>query len=377
MAQNEDGGDDGHPPPNSQPQDDTSSGKGKADAKKKNPLVRIIIMVLLVLVVVGWGAYWFLTRNNIETDDAYTEGRKLSVAPHVDGYVTKLLVNDNQYVQAGQLLVKIDDRDYLAALHRAEAQVEQAQANLAGSRVRVQVAQDNFPGRLIAAQGSLAAAKAQLYKAETDYRRQQTVSRQATTQQNIDYAKAALDQARAQVLQAEGELQQAKPVIPNVENTKIAINQEDAALKAADAAVVQAQLNYGWPEIRAPHDGWISQRNVEQGNFVQAGQKLFSIVEPEVWVVANYKETQLAHMRPGQKVDIEVDAYPSLELHGHVDSVQLGAGAAFSTFPPENATGNFVKIVQRVPVKIIIDSGLDPKIPLPLGISVVPTVYVQ
>ena len=234
----------------------------------------------------------------------------------------------------------------------------------------------NFPGRLQEAQGSLAAAKASLFKAETDYRRQQTVSRPATTQQNIDYAKAALEQARAQVLQAEGQYEQAKPVIPNVENTKVAVMQQEAAIKAADAAVVQAQLNYEWTELRAPHDGWIAQRNVEQGDFVQIGQKLFSIVEPEVWVVANYKETQLVRMRPGQKVDIDVDAYPSLKLHGHVDSVQLGAGSAFSTFPAENATGNFVKIVQRVPVKIVIDSGLDPKVPLPLGISVVPTVYV-
>ncbi|MCQ9155713.1 HlyD family secretion protein [Acidomonas methanolica] len=359
-------------------QQDNGAANGKTSkTAKRSPVVRVIIILLVALAIFGWATYWFLTRNEIETNDAYTEGRKLAVAPHVNGYVTQLLINDNQFVHAGQLLLTIDDRDYIAALHRAEAQLAQAQANLAGSRLLEQVAQQNFPGRLKTAQGRLADAQAQLFRAETDYRRQKVVSRAATTQQNIDYAKAALDQARAQVVEAEGELEQAKPVIPNIENTKVTITQQAAALKAAEASIVQAQLNYGWTRVVAPHDGWIAQRNVEQGNFVQTGEKLFSIVEPEVWVVSNYKETQITRMRPGQKVRIRVDAYPSLDLRGHVDSIQLGAGAAFSTFPPENATGNFVKIVQRVPVKILIDSGLDPKIPLPLGVSVESTVTVQ
>ncbi|GBQ09440.1 HlyD family secretion protein [Swaminathania salitolerans] len=362
----------------SQGDDDGKKDKDKQKGgKKRSPLLRAVLIIAVIVVAIVWIGYWFLTRNEVETDDAYTTGRKLAVAPHVNGYVTQLLVNDNQYVHAGQLLVKIDDRDYIAALHKAEASIAQAQANFAAATQLVQVARQNFPGRLIAAKGALASAQAQLYKAETDYRRQHSVSRAATTQQDIDYSKAALDQAHAEVMRAEGELQQATPVQPNIENQQASMSQQKAALKAAEADLVQAQLNYGWTEVRAPHDGWIAQRNVEQGNFVQTGQKLFSIVEPEVWVVANYKETQITRMRPGQKVDIEVDAYPSLKLHGHVDSIQLGAGAAFSAFPPENATGNFVKIVQRVPVKILIDSGLDPQVPLPLGISVVPTVTVQ
>jgi len=359
--------------------DDDKNGKQdkKNGGKKRSPLLRIILIAVVVVVVIVWIAYWLLTRNQIETDDAYTTGRKISIAPHVNGYVTQLLVNDNQFVHAGQLLVKIDDRDYIASLHKAEASIAQAQANFAAATQMVMVAKQNFPGRLIAAKGALASAQAQLFKAETDYRRQHSVSRAATTQQDIDYSKAALDQAHAEVMRAEGELQQATPVKPNIENQEATMKQQNAALKAAEADLVQAQLNYGWTEVRAPHDGWISQRNVEQGDFVQTGQKLFSVVEPEVWVVANYKETQIQKMRPGQKVEIEVDAYPNLTLHGHVDSIQLGAGAAFSAFPPENATGNFVKIVQRVPVKILIDSGLDPNVPLPLGVSVVPTVTVQ
>ncbi|GBQ87883.1 HlyD family secretion protein [Asaia krungthepensis] len=349
----------------------------KNGGKKRSPLLRVILILVVIVVAIAWLGYWLLTRNQIETDDAYTTGRKVSIAPHVNGYVTQLLVNDNQFVHAGQLLVKIDDRDYIASLHKAEASIAQAQANFAAATQMVMVARQNFPGRLIAAKGALASAQAQLFKAETDYRRQHSVSRAATTQQDIDYSKAALNQAQAEVMRAEGELQQATPVKPNIENQEATMKQQNAALKAAEADLVQAQLNYGWTEVRAPHDGWISQRNVEQGDFVQTGQKLFSVVEPEVWVVANYKETQITKMRPGQKVEIEVDAYPGLSLHGHVDSIQLGAGSAFSAFPPENATGNFVKIVQRVPVKILIDSGLDPNVPLPLGVSVVPTVTVQ
>jgi membrane fusion protein (multidrug efflux system) len=129
--------------------------------------------------------------------------------------------------------------------------------------------------------------------------------------------------------------------------------------------------------VKAPQDGWITKRNVEKGNYVAPGQQIFSIVATDVWITANFKESQLVNMRPGQHVDIRVDAYPQLRLEGHVDSIQLGSGSKFTAFPPENATGNFIKIVQRVPVKIVIDKGLDPKIPLPLGISVEPKVTVQ
>lgn len=148
-------------------------------------------------------------------------------------------------------------------------------------------------------------------------------------------------------------------------------------VEQAQAKLDQAKLNLSWTEVRAPQDGWITKRNVEVGNYINVGQQIFSIVSPEVWVTANFKEGQLDHMRPGQKVRIKIDAYPSLDLHGHVDSIQLGSGSKFTAFPPENATGNFVKVVQRVPVKIVIDSGLDPNMPLPLGISAEPTVTVK
>jgi membrane fusion protein, multidrug efflux system len=355
----------------------SSGTPAEASKKKSNPLVRVGLIAFIVVVAVGAGVHWFLTRNDIETDDAFTAGRAVTIAPHVRGYVTALLVNDNQFVHAGDLLAKIDDRDYRAARDNAAATLDIAQAQAAGAQFGLLVAQKDFPGRLMVAQGQLLAAQAQQFKAETDDRRQHAVARAATTQQDIDYATAAVQAAKAQLLQAQGNLQVALPVQANISTTQTRVGQFDAQMAQAKAQLAQADLNLGWTEIRAPHDGWISQRNIERGSFVSEGQSIFSIVEPEVWVIANYKETQLTHMRAGQKVDIAVDAYPFLTLRGHVDSLQLGTGATFSAFPPENATGNYVKIVQRVPVKILIDEGLRADLPLSLGLSVEPTVYTK
>lgn len=347
------------------------------EKKKENPRRKIILTGVIAVLAVGAGVYWFMTRNEVETDDAFTAGRAITIAPHVSGYVTELLVNDNQFVRKGQLLARIDPRDWKAARDQAAAQVESAQASKNASDMMHMVAMLEFPGKLLQAKGQLEAAKAQEFKAQTDFRRQHVVERAATSQQDIDSARAALDAAKARVIAAQGALQMAMPVQPNIQNAAIQISQEEAAVKTAQARLETANLNLEWTEIRAPHDGWISQRNLEQGNYVQQGQNILSIVEPEVWVVANYKETQITRMKPGQKVDIKVDAYPSLKVHGHIDSLQKGTGAQFSAFPPENATGNYVKIVQRVPVKILIDDGLDPNQPLALGMSVVPTVHVD
>ncbi|KDE21099.1 EmrA [Acetobacter aceti 1023] len=347
------------------------------EKKKENPRRKIILTGIIAVLAVGAGVYWFMTRNEVETDDAFTAGRAITIAPHVSGYVTELLVNDNQFVRKGQLLARIDPRDWKAARDQAAAQVESAQAAKNASDMMHMVAMLEFPGKLVQAKGQLAEAQAQQFRAQTDFRRQHVVERAATSQQDIDYARAALDAAKARVMEAQGAVQMAMPVQPNIQNAAIQISQEEAAVKTAQARLETANLNLEWTEIRAPHDGWISQRNLEQGNYVQQGQNILSIVEPEVWVVANYKETQITRMKPGQKVDIKVDAYPSLKVHGHIDSLQKGTGAQFSAFPPENATGNYVKIVQRVPVKILIDDGLDPNQPLALGMSVVPTVHVD
>ena len=348
--------------------------KREQSRQKARPWVRLGLVLFIVIVVVGGFFYWWTTRFEESTDDAFTSGRTITIAPHVAGYVTELDVNDNEFVHQGQVLLRIDPRNYQASRDQAQATLDQAKGQLEGAKYQVDVAKKNFPGQLKQAQGQLLIAQANEINAETEFNRQHRIAHAATTQQAIDNSTAGLKQAQGQVLQAEGNVEQNTPIESNVGNARTRITQQAGSLAQAQAQLDTANLDLEWTVIRAPHDGWISQRNVERGNYVQAAQSLFSIVEPEVWVTANFKETQLTDIRPGQPVKISVDAYPALKLEGHVDSIQNGSGAAFSAFPPENATGNFVKIVQRVPVKIIIDDGLDPNIPLPIGASVEPTV---
>ncbi|MDG6094451.1 HlyD family secretion protein [Acetobacter sp. AN02] len=336
---------------------------------------RIILVLITLLLIAGATLYWFLHRFDEDTDDAYTQGRIIAIVPHVSGYATDLLVNDNQFVHAGQELIRIDQRDWIAARDQAAASVRRAEAAVDTYRLQQAIARKRFPAQLDEARGQLGQARADEFKARTDYRRQHSIMRAATSEQDIDYSKAALDMAVARVLTAQAQVTASEPVEENIGSTVAQTSQQEADLASARAQLVRAELNLEWTVIRAPVDGWISQRNIEKGNYVSTGQKLMAITSPEVWVVANFKETQITRIRPGQQADISVDAYPSHSLKGHVDSLQKGSGAAFSAFPPENATGNFVKIVQRVPVKILIDSGLDPDVPLALGLSVVPTVH--
>jgi len=356
---------------------DKKAEQREASRQKAKPWVRLGLIVFILVVVLGGLYYWWSTRFLVATDDAYTEGRTITIAPHVAGYVTELDVDDNQFVHQGQVLMRIDQRNYQASVDNAQAAVDQAQGQLEGAKYSAEVAKKNFPGQLKQAQGQLLIAQGQEFLAETEFKRQHGIPRAATTQQAIDQSTAQLKQAQGQLQQAEGTVEQNTPVESNVGSVRSRVSEQSGSLKSAQAQLETARLNLEWTVIRAPHDGWIAQRNVERGNYVTAGQSLFSIVEPEVWIVANFKETQLTQMRAGQPVKISVDAYPFMHLTGHVDSIQNGSGAQFSAFPPENATGNYVKIVQRVPVKIIIDDGLDPNIPLPLGLSVEPTVNIK
>ncbi|RYY15446.1 MAG: HlyD family secretion protein, partial [Alphaproteobacteria bacterium] len=173
---------------------------------------------------------------------------------------------------------------------------------------------------------------------------------------------------------AQAQVDIAKLIPQNIQQAAAQVKQLEGQVVQAQAKLATAEVMLGFTHVTAPQDGWVTRRNVEQGNYLQSGAQIMALVTPDVWVTANFKETELGRMRRGQEVDIEVDAYPDLKLKGHVDSIQLGSGSKFSAFPAENATGNFVKIVQRVPVKIVIDSGLNKDEPLPLGISVVPTV---
>jgi membrane fusion protein, multidrug efflux system len=354
--------------------------KGKSDEtkrKERRPVVAMIGIAVVTLLLIGGIYYWWTTRNLESTDDAYTDGRAVTIAPQVSGTVLSLDVTDNQFVKKDQLLIHIDPRQYITDRDQAAAALATAKAQYAGQQFGAEIARKNFPAQLEQAQAQLANAKANLAKTQADYDRQRSLSKQATSQQDIDAATSALKQAQAQVMLADAQVTQNSPVPQRIGETDQQVDQLKGQVEQAQARLDQANLNLSWTFVKAPQDGWITKRNVEVGNYVVPGQQIFSIVAPEVWITANFKESQLADMRKGQPVKIRIDAYPRLDLHGHVDSIQLGSGSKFTAFPPENATGNFVKVVQRVPVKIVIDSGLDPNVPLPLGISAEPTVTVR
>jgi membrane fusion protein (multidrug efflux system) len=351
-------------------------GKDNGNGRGRKILVRIIFLLVLLLVAIGAVVYWWMGRNLIGTDDAYTDGRAVTIAPRVSGQVVALDVNDNEFLKKGQVIIQLDPRDYQAAVDKAAGTLLQDQGQLDQARIDLQKAMITYPANLLESQGNLEQAEGNLVNAQQTYHRQHAVSIAATTQQQIDQANAGLKQAEGQLKQAQGQLQVAQLVQENIGDAQARVKQLEGQVRNAQAAFDQAKLNLSYTTIRAPQDGWVTMRNVEVGYYLQAGQSIMDLVVPDVWVTANFKETQLERMRPGQAVDISVDAYPGLQLKGHVGSIQMGSGSRFSAFPAENATGNFVKIVQRVPVKIIIDSGLDPNIPLPLGLSVEPSVDV-
>ncbi len=352
-------------------------GADVAARKKRRPVVLVIALIVVAALALGGVYYWFSTANVEKTDDAYTDGRAISIAPQVAGRVISLDVADNQFVRKGQPLIHIDPRQFLYDRDQNRGAVETAKAQLDGQKLGAEIAKKNFPAALQVAQADLASSQANLERRQADFARQKSLPKQATTQQEVDSANAALQQAQAQVLLSQARVTQATPVQENVGQSQAQVSQLSGQLDQAQARLAVAELNLSHAIVRAEQDGWITKRNVEAGNYVTAGQQIFSIVSPEIWITANFKETQLNLMRPGQSVRIDVDAFPDLDLRGHVDSIQLGSGSKFTAFPPENATGNYVKIVQRVPVKIVVDSGLDPTVPLPLGISVTPTVTVK
>jgi membrane fusion protein, multidrug efflux system len=274
-------------------------------------------------------------------------------------------------------MAKIDPRDFVAARDQAAAVLAVAQAQAENARISLQMVQVTAPAGLVAAQAQLDGAIANQQLADLEARRQTSLGPNVSSQTAIDTAVANARSATATVAFDRAQVEINRLVQQNIDQAKAQVEQLDAQVREAQAQLAQAELNLSYTELRAPQNGWVTRRNVNLGTYLEAGQELFSLVTPEVWVTANFKETQLDRMRPGQRVRINVDAYPGLRLRGHVDSVQMGTGSRFSLFPAENATGNFVHIVQRVPVKIVIDGGLDPSLPLPLGLSVAPTVELQ
>ena len=360
------------------PTPDNNQENNNTDTRKrpgKKPLIILgVVVVIMVIVAVVW---WFMTRNEETTDDAFTDGNVVTVAPKVAGYVTELRVKDNQRVKRGDLLVVIDPRDATAQRDQAQAQLGLATAQLHQAQAQLALSKVQYPAQRDEAQAQVLKAQADYANAQAQYRRQRGVDPRATTQQNIDAANAQLRSAEAQLASAKAQLEVADQTGLQIRQQETNVEARERQVDQARAQLETAELNLSYTEVRAPFDGFVTKRNVQTGTLVQAGSALFSLVSPQIWVVANFKESQLERMRPGNKVSISVDAWPDMELSGHIDSIQQGSGSRFSAFPSENATGNFVKIVQRVPVKIVIDKGLDPNKPLPLGLSVEPKVTVE
>ncbi|MBZ6407144.1 MAG: HlyD family secretion protein [Kalamiella piersonii] len=360
-------------PSSEQSEQDNEQPERKRPGKK--PLIILAIVVVIMLIVGFW--FWFTTRNEESTDDAFTEGDAVTIAPKASGYVVKLLVKDNQRVKKGDLLVEIDPRDTLAQRDQAKAQLGLAQAQLHQAQAQLALSKVQYPAQRDQALADQAKAQANLLNAEADYRRQRGVDPRATSQRNIDTAAAQLRSAQAQLQSAKAQVEVASQVALQIRQQETNVEARQQQVAQAQAQLNTAELNLSYTQVRAPDDGFVPKRNVQLGTLVQAGSSLFSLVSPDIWITANFKESQLERMNPGDKVAISIDAWPDMQLEGHVDSIQMGSGSRFSTFPAENATGNYVKIVQRVPVKIVIDKGLDPNHPLPLGLSVEPKVTVE
>ncbi|HZR25147.1 MAG TPA: HlyD family secretion protein [Vicinamibacterales bacterium] len=390
---------------------------------------------VLVLLLVGAGAWYMLTRGRESTDDAQIDSHVTQVSARVGGTITKVAVDDNQLVDAGALLVELDPRDYQVALDKARAELADAEAaaqaaqsnvpimstaatsGVATARGGVTQAESGIAGaqqeiaaaraRLTTAQAKLREAEANATKAARDVERLRgLLAKDEVSQQQYDAAvaaadaqRAAADSARAQVTEAEAgvpaaesrlaqarageqqahaELQTAQTAPQRVAMSKAQAAAAEARVQQAKANVSQAELNLQYTTVKAPIRGIVSKKGINPGQVVQAGQPLLAIVDIDnVWITANFKETQLKDMRAGQRVTVDVDAFGGREYKGKVDSIAGATGARFSLLPPENATGNFVKVVQRVPVKIVLDPGQDPEHLLRPGLSVTPTVYTR
>jgi membrane fusion protein (multidrug efflux system) len=394
-----------------------------------------IIAVVVLLLVAGVAVWWWRTRGQESTDDAQVDAHVTQIAARVGGTLLSVPVHDNQQVEAGTVLVQIDPRDYEVAVAKARAELADAEASATAAQSSVPITATSASSGVSTAQGSveqaqsivqasekeveaararLSAAHARLREAEANATRTSRdverlkglLAKDEVAQQQYDAAaaaaegaRAAVDTARSQIAEAEANVrmsesrqvqarageQQARAALRTAQTgpeqvtaTRARAASAEARVEQAKATLAQAELNLQYTTVKAPTHGVISRKGVNPGQVVQAGQALLALVQTgDVWITANFKETQLADMRPGQKASVEVDAYDGRTFQGHVDSIAAATGARFSLLPPENATGNFVKVVQRVPVKIVLESNQDPEHMLRPGMSVTPTVYTR
>jgi membrane fusion protein, multidrug efflux system len=406
--------------PESQPHSDSEARYQRRAALLGNPRAKLGLFLAIPVLLVAGVLLWRYLGSYESTDDAQIDGHVNAVSARVGGHVVKLNVEDNQYVEKGTVLVEVDPTDYEVAVARARAEYADAQAQaaaaginvpltnvstssqVAGSEAGVANAKAGIAGarqQLAAAQAQVAEAEANNVKAQNDLARyKQLIDKQEISQQQydqavaaakasaagLDAARAAADAAAAQVEQAQGKLLQASaelrtaqtaPQTMRATRSRALSAQANADRKKAE--LQQAELNLQYTKIGAPVTGIVSNRTVEVGQNVQTGQEMMKIIPLEdIWVTANFKETQLRKMKPGLKTDITVDANGKT-YHGHVDSIAGASGARFSLLPPENATGNYVKVVQRFPVKIVFEPGETKGHELRPGMSVVPKVWTK
>jgi membrane fusion protein, multidrug efflux system len=392
-----------------------------------------LLLGAVVVVLVVAGVWWYLSGHE-STDDAEVDGHIVPIAARVGGTVIDVKVDDNQVVKAGDLLAEIDPRDYRNALDRAQADYADAEAALAAAQAGIPITStttasqvssaganveraaagteaatrdvDASRARLASIQARLREAEANATRTSRDLERmKQLIAKDEVSQQQYDASVAAAAAARAMVESAQASVNEATQAVSVAESRRVqsvnALTQAQAELRTArtgpeqvkvtraraqsaaarvveaKAALDQANLNLGYTTIKAPMAGRVSKKSVEPGQVIQANQPLMAIVPLEdIWITANFKETQLRHMHTGQRVTVAVDAYDRT-YEGHIDSIAAATGARFSLLPPENATGNYVKVVQRIPVKIVLTEGQDPQHLLRPGMSVVPTVHTR
>ncbi|MEJ0052000.1 MAG: HlyD family secretion protein [Methylovirgula sp.] len=323
-------------------------------ARAKISVKRLVLYagIMAALTTAGWYGYdWWRAGRFIEsTDDAYVGGDITPIAPHVSGFIAKIAVTDNQHVAAGQLLVELDDRDYRAAADHAQAVLDQHKAALNGLHAQYALQQSTIAK--VAA--DLDAKKAQAIFAKDDAARYRHLAlTDAGTSQDAQRSVALDQQSRAAVASAQASLEAAKQQLAVLDAN---IGEAQAAVAQATADLDTAHLNLGYTVIRSPIEGFVGNRAAQIGSYVAQGAYLLTIVPARgLWVDANFKEDQLAHMGPRQRANVIADILPGHVFHGHVESLSPGTGAVFSVIPPENATGNFTKIVQRLPVRIALD----------------------
>ena len=327
------------------------------DTNHKNNFKKIVIFGLVALCVAGFSIWHFISGlTRITTDDAYIEGRIHSIASKVPGTVIKVYVDDNRAVKKGGTLVELDISDYELKVNEAEAALEAERARLLDAEAGIKTA--------------IAALKIQevnFEQAELDKNRAEALFKEEViTKERSEKVLTAYNLAEAQVKAAREQLEKSKSLK----------TLEESLIKQKEATVNIAKLNLSYTTVTSPTDGYVTSKSAEAGNQIQAGQPLMAIIAlDDIWLVANYKETQLKNVRPGQRVIIKVDTYPGKVFKGKVDSIMAGTGSSFSLFPPENALGNYVKVVQRIPVKIIFDrNSMDEQHVLRIGMSCIPTI---